>query len=92
MLEALFGALEARGEVEDRRAFLLGDDAAGASSAKAAASSAMVTTISATASAMACLLISLARTRGKTIDILGIGNGILAGLVGITAGCDITLQ
>eukprot|EP00316_Scyphosphaera_apsteinii_P011547 CAMPEP_0119319740 /NCGR_PEP_ID=MMETSP1333-20130426/50209_1 /TAXON_ID=418940 /ORGANISM="Scyphosphaera apsteinii, Strain RCC1455" /LENGTH=697 /DNA_ID=CAMNT_0007326225 /DNA_START=167 /DNA_END=2260 /DNA_ORIENTATION=+ len=58
-------------------------------SAKAASLAAMVTTISAASAALVILCTSLVRSRGRLVDILALTNGILGGLVAITAGCDV---
>eukprot|EP00966_Prymnesium_polylepis_P066884 1552562-Prymnesium_polylepis.1 len=53
-----------------------------------AANAAMTTTLSAVSASVTVGLVHLIRSRGHTIDILGVANGLLAGLVSITAGCD----
>ena len=50
---------------------------------------AMATTVSGCASASASLAIGLARSRGHRINVLGMANAMLIGLVSITAGCDV---
>ena len=56
---------------------------------KAAATAAMVTALAASATATIVILTSLISSRGTRLDILGLSNGLLAGLVAITGGCDV---
>ena len=54
-----------------------------------ASAAAMTTAVSASAAAAVVVISSLIRSRGKTINVLAVANGLLAGLVAITGGCDV---
>jgi Amt family ammonium transporter len=55
-----------------------------------AANAAVVTALSGAAGATAVGMTSAVRARGGVVDIVGMANGVLAGLVSITAGADCT--
>lgn len=59
------------------------------SDASTASRVAMNTTVAAAFGATFAILISTIRSRSGKIDILALGNGVLAGLVAITAACDV---
>jgi hypothetical protein len=54
----------------------------------AASNAVLTTTLSAVGGGSVHFFASLASNRGKSFDIVSITNGVLGGLVGITAGCD----
>ena len=54
-----------------------------------ASAAAMTTAVSASAAAAVVVISSLIRSRGKTVNVLAVANGLLAGLVAITGGCDV---